>query len=292
MKSFPLKGIDCRLISKILNDDIYFENEINYLARLEDFHGKENTLTYVNNKDFALKAIELGYKFILIKPDDTFKVDNVNFIITNNPRDSFIKIINYLNFNKHYSSIEKSIGENFMYGKNVEISENVQIGNNVKIGHNVIIFENVIIEDNVSIENFCVLGSKGYDVDLLNNELKYTGIHGGLHIGENCIIRNFVNIDSSIWGQNTIISKNVSIDSNVLVGHDVFLSENVRIRGGATIAGFSKIGKNTIIGIETVITQRSEIGENCLTTAGSIISKNYPDSSKIVSIPPKVQKLH
>lgn len=292
MKSYPLKGIDCKLISKILNNEIYFDNEINYLARLEDFHGEKNTLTYVNNKEYALKAIELGYKFLLIKPNDIINTNKVNFILTDNPRQSFIKIIDYLNFNKHYSNIKKSIGKNFSYGKNVEISDSVQIGNNVKIGHNVMIFENVIIEDNVVIENFCVLGSKGYDVDLLGNQLKYTGIHGGLHIGKNCIIRNFVNIDSSIWGQNTIIKKNVSIDSNVLVGHDVLLSENVRIRGGATISGFSKIGKNTIIGIETVITQRSEIGENCLTTAGSIVSKNYPANSKIVSFAPKVQKLY
>ena len=42
------------------------------------------------------------------------------------------------------------------------------------------------------------------------------------------IIRNFVMIDSSIWGHNTIINRNVSIDSNVLVGHDVFISENVK----------------------------------------------------------------
>ena len=290
MNSYPLIKIDSKLISKILNEEVYFENEINYLARLEDFHGKKNTLTYANNKEYALKAIDLGYSFILIKKQDAFFTEKTNFITTKDPRQSFLKIVDYLNCNKHYSNIGKVIGENFTYGKNVEISDNVQIGNNVNIGHNVLISENVIIEDNVSIGNFCVLGSKGYDVDLIDNQLKYTGIHGGLQIGENSIIRNFVNIDSSIWGHNTILSKNVAIDSNVLVGHDVFVSENVNIRGGATIAGFSKIGKNTIIGVETVITQRSEIGENCLTTAGSIISKNYPNGSKIISFPPKVQK--
>ncbi|MDB4834353.1 hypothetical protein OAH80_04585 [Acidimicrobiia bacterium] len=290
MNSYPLNGIDSKLISKILNDEVYFESEINYLARLEDFHGKKNSLTYVNNKEYAVKAIELGYSFILIKPEDIFSSEKATFITTKNPRQSFIKIVNYLNENKHYTNIDKLIGKNVTYGKNVEISDNVQIGNNVQIGHNVVILDNVLIEDNVTIGNFCVLGSKGNDVDLLDNKLKFTGVHGGLQIGENSIIRNFVMIDSSIWGHNTIINRNVSIDSNVLVGHDVFISENVKIRGGATIAGFSKIGKNTIIGLETVITQRSVIGEDCLTTAGSIISKNYPNNSKIISFPPKVQK--
>ena len=63
----------------------------------------------------------------------------------------------------------------------------------------------MIIEDNVKIGNFCVLGSKGYDVSLLEGELVHSGVHGGLYIGKNCIIRNFVNIDSSVWGQNTTI---------------------------------------------------------------------------------------
>lgn len=291
MDSYPLTKVNSKLISKILDKEVNFESEINYLARLEDFHGKKNTLTYANNKEYALKAVELGYSFILIKQEDIFPTKKVNFITTKNPRHSFLKIIDYLNCNKHYSNINKLIGENVTYGNNVEISDNVQIGNNVHIGHNVIIFENVIIEDNVNIGNFCILGSKGYDVDILDNQLKYTGIHGGLKIGENSILRNFVNIDSSIWGHNTIIGKNVAIDSNVLIGHDVSVSQNVNIRGGATIAGFSRIGKNTIIGVETVITQRSQIGENCLTTAGSIISKNYPNGSKIISFPPKVQKI-
>ena len=64
----------------------------------------------------------------------------------------------------------------------------------------------------------------------------------------------------------------------------------VKIRGGATIAGFSKIGKNSLIGLETVFTQRSEVGDNSFTSAGSIISKKYPENSKILSYPPKDSK--
>ena len=112
-----------------------------------------------------------------------------------------------------------------------------------------------------------------------------------MYLGKNVLVRNFANIDSSIWGQNTVIENNVAIDSNVLIGHDVHVSSGVKIRGGATIAGFSKIGKNSLIGLETVFTQRSEVGDNSFTSAGSIISKKYPENSKILSYPPKIQKL-
>ena len=271
--SFPLKGLDNNLINKILNSDYQFNGSIEFLARLEDFHGEENTLTYTTNESYYSKAVELGYKYIITNSKTKVEKENLELLYSDNPRHDFIKIVDFLNNQKLYSGISKSIGDN------------------VVIGNNVIINENTIVNDRVIIGNFCVIGGKGYDVDLLNKNLVYTGIHGGLYIGNNSIIRNFVNIDSSIWGQNTIIEKNVAIDSHVLIGHDVSISEGVNIRGGSTIAGFSKIGKNSIIGIETVMTQRSEIGENSLTTAGSIISKKYPPNSKILSFPPKVQKI-
>ena len=66
IQSFPLKEVDNKLISKILDKNYIFEGEVNFLARVDDFHGEENTLTYVNNTEYLSKAIELGYKYILM----------------------------------------------------------------------------------------------------------------------------------------------------------------------------------------------------------------------------------
>ena len=43
MNSFSLKGIDSRLVSKIMNTKYVFEEDIEYLAKIEEFHGEENT---------------------------------------------------------------------------------------------------------------------------------------------------------------------------------------------------------------------------------------------------------
>ena len=51
-------------------------------------------------------------------------------------------------------------------------------------------------------------------------------------------LKNFTNIDRSVWGLNTIINSNVAIDSHVLIGHDVFVGDNSQIRGGSVVAGF------------------------------------------------------
>ena len=95
------------------------------------------------------------------------------------------------------------------------------------------------------------IGSRGYDVSLFRRRVGSFWCPWWSYIGKNCIIRNFVNIDSSVLGSEYEISQNVSIDSNVLIGHDVNLSENVSVRGGSVISGFSKIGKNTTIGVKT-----------------------------------------
>ena len=82
-----LKEVDNKLISKILDKNYIFEGEVNFLARVDDFHG-ENTLTYVNNTEYLSKAIELGYKYILTDQKD-IDDDNAIFLLSNNPKKIF-----------------------------------------------------------------------------------------------------------------------------------------------------------------------------------------------------------
>ena len=42
MNSFSLKGIDSRLVSKIMNTKYVFEEDIEYLAKIEEFQRGEH----------------------------------------------------------------------------------------------------------------------------------------------------------------------------------------------------------------------------------------------------------
>ena len=57
--------------------------------------------------------------------------------------------------------------------------------------------------------------------------------------------KDFANIDSSIWGQNTVIENNVAIDSNVLIGHDVHVSSGVKIKVEPLLQDFLRLEKLT-----------------------------------------------
>ena len=66
MNSFSLKGIDSRLVSKIMNTKYVFEEDIEYLAKIEEFHGEENTLTYATNQEYTRKQSKLVINLYLL----------------------------------------------------------------------------------------------------------------------------------------------------------------------------------------------------------------------------------
>ncbi len=104
-------------------------------------------------------------------------------------------------------------------------------------------------------------------------------------------------------GASLNIGRNVSVNhgcmivcrESIEIGNDVQFSPNVmvydhdhdyRANGGVKSMKFKtspiKIGDNVWIGANTVILRRTEIGDNCVIAAGSIIKGVYPDNSVIV----------
>ena len=96
------------------------------------------------------------------------------------------------------------------------------------------------------------------------------------------------------------LGKNVSINSNnmiacrefIVIGDDVQLSPNVqiydhdhdfRVEGGVKAGKYKtspvKIGNNVWIGANTVILRGTEIGDNCVIGAGSIVKGLVPSDT-------------
>lgn len=104
-------------------------------------------------------------------------------------------------------------------------------------------------------------------------------------------------------GATCIIGNNSSVNSNnmiacherIEIGDDVQLSPNVQIydhdhdyrdKGGLKAMKFKtkpvRIGNNVWIGADTVILLGTEIGDNCVIGAGSVLKGIYPDNSVVV----------
>jgi acetyltransferase-like isoleucine patch superfamily enzyme len=54
---------------------------------------------------------------------------------------------------------------------------------------------------------------------------------------------------------------------------------------GCSISGNVLIGSKTVLGTGSRIIQGVTIGKNCLIGAGSVVTKSFPESKKIVGVP-------
>jgi len=137
----------------------------------------------------------------------------------------------------------------------------IWFGDNVSIGA----FSRVIIS--TSLNN---LGDKiiiGNNVGI--GEFAYLGGAGGLEIGDNCIVGQYL----SCHPENHNYSKNT-----MLIRHQ-----------GVSRKGI-KIGRNCWIGSKVTILDGVEIGEGCVIAAGSVVTKSFAENSIIGGVPSKLLK--
>ncbi len=160
---------------------------------------------------------------------------------------------------------------NMRFGKWVQLEDYVYVsalgknpmvfGNNVKIGA----FSRVI-----TATSFNDLGAGitiGDNVGL--GEFAYLGGAGGLEIGADCIIGQYLSCHP----------ENHNFDDP---------EQLIRLQG--TSRKGIKIGKNCWIGAKVTILDGVTIGDNCVVAAGAVVTKSMPDNVIIGGVPAKILK--
>ncbi len=161
---------------------------------------------------------------------------------------------------------------NMRFGKFVQLEDHVylnalgtqvlEIGNNVKIGA----YSRVIISTSF---NDVGKGIKiGDNVGL--GEFAYLGGAGGLEIGADCIIGQYL----SCHPENHVFE-----DQNKLIRHQGVIRKGI------------KIGNNCWIGAKVTILDGVTIGANCVIAAGAVVTKDMPANAVIGGVPAKVIKM-
>lgn len=160
---------------------------------------------------------------------------------------------------------------NISFGKWVKLDDYVYlsalgtgkltIGNNVGIGA----FSRLIIS--TSFDNVGSHITIGNNVGL--GEFAYLGGAGGLEIGDNCIIGQYLSCHP----------ENHTYDDPI---------KEIRFQG-VTRKGI-KIGKNCWIGAKVTVLDGVTIGNNCVIAAGAVVTKSMPANSVIGGVPAKVIK--
>lgn len=255
-----------------------------------------NSLSWISDKniDTSLNSkLNLGLLILSRVAYEKLKGNSCNFLICENPRSSFVKILESKFSIKRVSKIERSaaiddtalIGENCYIGNNVVIERNCTIGKNTTILHNTVILEDTKIGNNVFIGCNNTIGNYGfgYEKDDFGN-YKLLQHLGNVVIEDNVEIHNNTCIDKGVLGS-TLIKENVKIDNLVHVAHNVIIGRNCLIIANAMLGGSIQIDENNWIAPSTSIKNKVVIGKNNVLGMGAVLLKNINDNQTLVGNP-------
>ncbi len=286
----------------------YPDFEITGLSRIDFFTPK--TITFLGNEAYIPYVYKTNDAVILITQSllekiDKSKLNNVYFIVVEDPYKTFVKLLYYLaeQEKRNLSGISSKatihptakIGNNVYIGDYVVIEENVVVADNVKIfagsfvGRNSKIGAGTLLQPNVSvmeksvlgknciIHSGVVIGSEGFgfmqDYSSAAQNIKIPQL-GNVVIGNNVEIGANSTIDRAMLGS-TIIEDNVKLDNLVHVAHNVIIGEGTVIAAQTGIAGSTKIGKRAMIGGQVGIVGHIELPDEVKIGAQSGVSKSY-----------------
>jgi acetyltransferase-like isoleucine patch superfamily enzyme len=135
------------------------------------------------------------------------------------------------------------------------------LGNNVSIGA----YSRVVVSTS--------LNHIGEYIHIGNNvgigEFAYLGGGGGLEIGDDCIIGQYLSCHPENHNYSSI---------------DTFIRHQGVSRQGI------RVGKNCWIGSKVTILDGVHVGDNCVIAAGAVVTKSVPDNSVVGGVPARVLK--
>lgn len=139
------------------------------------------------------------------------------------------------------------------------------------------------------INKFADVQSK--NIGATTNIWQFTVVLPRAVIGENCNICAQCFIENNVYiGNNVTIKNGVYVWDGITIEDNVFVGPNVTFCNDKYPVSKNKhykldpimVKKYTSIGASAIILPGVTIGEHCLIGAGSIITKNVPDGSKII----------
>jgi UDP-N-acetylglucosamine acyltransferase len=180
------------------------------------------------------------------------------------------------------------------------VASSAQIGSNVKIGPNTVVDEGAVIGDNTMLDAHVVIGE---DTRMGKNNRVFAGAVigrppqilgfdddtkiGGLQIGDNNIIREYVTIHPSMFpDENTVVGNGNLLMINVHLGHDCVLEDSIVISNATQVSGHCKLETGVWLSGNVLIHQFVTIGKWCYAaglaginhdvTPYVIVSGHYP----------------
>lgn len=262
------------------------DNIIKHLGLCNRNDLKDNTLSYVATPDYLKVALSNNNISALIIPEYLFPIADISdksFLITEYPEDIFYEILDFIHSENSNSFPSTQIGKNCNIHKTAVIEDGVVIGDNVSIGAFTIIHANTTIGNNTTICSHCSIGSNGFQALKRKDGKSYNVNHfGGLVIGENCYIAEFVNISRALFDGEVIIGNNVLIDTHCHIAHECKIGDNSVLTTNTRLFGTSTIGKNVWMSPGTMVMNRITVEDGCHIAPGTfVMTQTTPNETYI-----------
>lgn len=179
----------------------------------------------------------------------------------------------------------------------------VYIEESVQIGRDTVIYPNVVIEGDTTIGENCEILSNtrivqckiDNNVKVEASVLEHSNIAEGVTIGPFAHVRPKTNLMKKVHIGNFVETKNSTLNVGVKAGHltyigDSIVGENTNFGAGTITCNYDGknkyqtiIGKNVFIGSDTKFVAPVVVGDDAITAAGSVITKNIPDRALAVA---------
>lgn len=165
-----------------------------------------------------------------------------------------------------------TLGSNVVVGPYTVIDEDCVIGDNTVLDAHVVIGKNTEIGKNNRIFPCAVIGRPPQILGL-DEDTKI----GGLTIGDNNIIREYVTVHPSMHADgNTVVGNNNLLMINVHLGHDCLLEDSIVISNCTQVSGHCKIETGAWISGMVAIHQFVTIGKWCYAAGYTGINHDVP----------------
>ncbi|MDA0362043.1 MAG: bifunctional UDP-N-acetylglucosamine diphosphorylase/glucosamine-1-phosphate N-acetyltransferase GlmU [Proteobacteria bacterium] len=155
------------------------------------------------------------------------------------------------------------------------------IGRDTSIGPNVVFGPGVSIESGVEVFAFCHL--EGCHISRGAKVGPFARLRPGTELNEDVKIGNFVEL------KNSIISQGTKVNHLSYIG-DTTVGEKTNIGAGTITCNYdgttkypSTIGDRAFIGSNTMLVAPISIGNDVITAAGTVVTKNIPDGDLAIS---------
>lgn len=162
-------------------------------------------------------------------------------------------------------SAKLKLDSNFVHSTAV-IDPSVEMGENNYIGPYCVIGKGAVIGSNNRFEAFCSIAAPPEHKDF------WHGDYQSVIIGNNCVIREYVTINSGTK-THTQIGSNVIFLRGVHVGHDSIVENGVTLSCHVLLSGHSHICEGANLGLNVAVHQFSVIGHYAMVGMSTVITK-------------------